>query len=146
MPLRRYLVLLGTYLRPRWPRVALLAALLLGSIGLQLAFPQIVRQFIDAAQAGADLAALAGVALLYLGAAVAAQVVATGEAYVAANVGQVATNAMRADLALHCLRLDTTFHNARAGRTDRAHRRRRGCAGQLLLQLRRRRARQRAAA
>ena len=71
MPRRRYLALLGTYLRPQWPRVALLAALLLGSIGLQLAFPQIVRQFIDAAQAGADLAALAGVALLYLGVAVA---------------------------------------------------------------------------
>jgi len=113
VPLRRYLDLLGTYLRPQWARVALLGGLLLGSIALQLAFPQILSRFVDAAQGGADLGTLAGVALLYVGAAVAAQVVGTGEAYVAANVGQTATNAMRADLALHCLRLDMTFHNAR---------------------------------
>jgi ATP-binding cassette subfamily B protein len=113
LPLSQYLDLFARYLRPQTRSVALLGVLLLGSIGLQLAFPQILRRFVDAAQAGADLATLAGVALLYLGVAVAAQVVATGEAYVAANVGQRATNAMRADLALHCLRLDTTFHNAR---------------------------------
>ncbi|MDQ3700141.1 MAG: ABC transporter ATP-binding protein, partial [Chloroflexota bacterium] len=104
---------MGTYLRPQWRRVALLGTLLLGSIALQLTFPQILRHFVDAAQAGADLRTLAGTALLYLGAAVAAQAAATGEAYVAAGVGQSATNAMRADLTLHCLRLDTTFHNSR---------------------------------
>lgn len=113
VPLERYLDLFSRYLRPQCRSVALLSALLLGSIGLQLAFPQILRQFIDAAQAGADVGTLAGVALLYLGIAAAAQAVATGEAYVAANVGQIATNAMRADLTLHCLRLDTSFHNAR---------------------------------
>jgi ATP-binding cassette, subfamily B, bacterial len=113
VPLGRYVDLLGTYLRPQWPHVALLGGLLLGSIGLQLTFPQILRHFIDAAQAGADLGTLAGVALLYLGVALATQVVATGEAYVAASVGQIATNAMRSDLTLHCLRLDSDFHNAR---------------------------------
>jgi hypothetical protein len=35
-------LLLG-YLRPQWPRVALLAALLLGGIGLELLNPQILR-------------------------------------------------------------------------------------------------------
>ena len=33
------------------------------------------------------------------------------ETYLATNVGQQATNALRADLALHCLRLDPQFHN-----------------------------------
>src|SRR5262249_35876498 len=113
LPLDRYLALLARYLRPQSRSVALLGVLLLGNIGLQLAFPQILRRFVDAAQSGADLGALAGVALLYLGAAAAAQAAGTGEAYVAANVGQVATNALRTDLTLHCLHLDTAFHNAR---------------------------------
>src|SRR5947209_6860597 len=113
LPLQQYLALFARYLRPQAGRVALLAALLLGSNALQLTFPQILRRFVDTAQAGASLGTLAEVALLYLVVAVAAQLVATWEAYVAANVGQVATNAMRADLTLHCLRLDATFHNAR---------------------------------
>ena len=47
IPLRRYAKLLGHYLRPQWRRVALMAALLLTSIGLQLVVPQILRFFID---------------------------------------------------------------------------------------------------
>ncbi|HEV2121262.1 MAG TPA: ABC transporter transmembrane domain-containing protein, partial [Chloroflexota bacterium] len=113
MPIRRSLDLLGKYLRPQWRHVALLGVLLFASIGLQLTFPQILRRFIDAAQAGVDLGTLVGVALLYLGVAAAAQAITTGEAYIAANVGQVATNAMRSDLTLHCLRLDMAFHNTR---------------------------------
>jgi hypothetical protein len=49
--------LLARYLGPQWRRAALLAVLLLGGIGLELANPQILRVFIDQATAGADLAA-----------------------------------------------------------------------------------------
>src|SRR5205085_8691192 len=43
--------------------------------------------------------------------AVAAQAVSIAETYVAENVGLTATNALRADLTLHCLRLDADFLN-----------------------------------
>jgi ABC-type multidrug transport system fused ATPase/permease subunit len=41
--------ILVAYLRPQRARVALLALLLFGSIGLQLFNPQILKQFIDSA-------------------------------------------------------------------------------------------------
>jgi ATP-binding cassette subfamily B protein len=64
--------LLAGYLRPQWPRVLLLAALILSHIGLQLVNPQIVRTFIDTAQAGGALGKLTGAALLFLGVVVVA--------------------------------------------------------------------------
>jgi ABC-type multidrug transport system fused ATPase/permease subunit len=104
--------LLATYLVPQWPRVLLLGLLLAVTIGLQLASPQILRRFIDDATGGAPLGALALIALLFLGAALTLQVAQLGELYVAENVGLTATNRLRADLALHVLRLDPSFHAA----------------------------------
>ena len=112
VPLRLYWNLLATYLRPQRSRVLLLGALLLSSIGLQLASPQILRYFIDAARAGIAMQTLIAVALLFLGVALVAQVVAVAETYVAERVGWTATNQLRADLALHCLHLDPPFHSA----------------------------------
>ena len=51
IPLQRYYDLLIDYLKPQWKSMAILGGLLLGSIGLQLLNPQILRQFIDAAAA-----------------------------------------------------------------------------------------------
>jgi hypothetical protein len=45
----RYIQLLSRYLRPNVFRVGLLGVCLMGSIGLQLFIPQIVRSFIDLA-------------------------------------------------------------------------------------------------
>src|SRR6185436_16429213 len=61
---------------------------------------------------GGASATLVGVALLFLGVTLASQLVSVAETYVAESVGQTATNWLRADLALHCLRLDPAFHNA----------------------------------
>lgn len=47
---QQYRRLLVTYLKPQWPQVLLLTLLLLGSIGLQLVGPQLLRYFIDTAQ------------------------------------------------------------------------------------------------
>src|SRR5258706_6578483 len=113
IPLRQYWSLLVTYLRPQRRRVILLAALLLGSIGLQLANPQLLRYFIDTAQAGGEMTALIEAALLFIGVALVNQVLSVGATYVGENVGWTATNALRADLTLHCLRLDLSFHKAR---------------------------------
>src|SRR2546426_8236197 len=46
--------------------------------------------------------------------AVAGQLVSTVSVYASENVGWTATNKVREDLALHCLRLDLPFHNAKA--------------------------------
>ncbi len=67
IPLQQYWTLLSTYLRPQRRRVILLAVLLLGSIGLQLLNPQIVRYFIDTAIGGGSLETLGAAALLFIG-------------------------------------------------------------------------------
>ncbi len=109
--LEHYKELLLRYLRPQWRRSALLGALLLAGIALQLLNPQILRGFIDTAKAGGSLGTLALLAVAYLVIALATQGIAIAETYLAENVGWIATNQLRADLALHCLRLDMSFHN-----------------------------------
>jgi len=106
-------VLLLRYLRPQAGRVGLLAALLLGSIGLQLFNPQILKRFIDSATGGGTDAVLAAAAGLFLAVALLQQILAVGATYLSENVGWSATNALRADLLLHCLRLDQSFHKGR---------------------------------
>jgi ABC-type multidrug transport system fused ATPase/permease subunit len=88
-----------------------LALLLFGGVGLRLLSPQIVRAFIDAAQSGTTGSSLLAIAGLYFAVAILSQVVAVGETYAAENVGWLATNALRADVARHCLGLDLAFHN-----------------------------------
>ena len=113
IPLQRYAKLLGHYLRPQWRRVALMAALLLTSIGLQLVVPQILRFFIDTARTGGSLDALVRAAVWFLVIAVVTQLLSAAATYYAADVGWTATNAMREDLARHTLALDMSFHTAR---------------------------------
>jgi hypothetical protein len=51
LPIRHYWQLLVDYLKAQWERIVLLAVLLFSTIGLQLVSPQILRYFIDTAQA-----------------------------------------------------------------------------------------------
>jgi len=111
VPLRQYYALLSSYLRPQIARVAALALLLFGGIGLQLVNPQIMRGFIDSARSDGPPEYLYRLALLFMGLAVLQQVVAIGTTYFGENVGWTATNFLRADLAEHCLGLDMRFHN-----------------------------------
>jgi len=105
--------LLIKYLRPQWRRVSALAALLLASIMLPLVDPQILRWFIDSATGGASTRTLGGIAVAFIAVVLIAQAVAVATAYAGEQVGWHATNLLRADLALHCLRLDMPFHNRR---------------------------------
>lgn len=91
--------------------MALLALLLLGGLFLQLAQPAIIARFIDSARTGASQDILAGLAVLFLVAAATLQTVQVTEAYLAASVGLLATTTLRADVTLHCLRLDPSFHS-----------------------------------
>jgi ATP-binding cassette subfamily B protein len=112
IPLRQYWHLLINYLRPQRKRAVLLAALLFGGITMQLLTPQIMRRFIDSVMGGSPLNTLVNLALLFLGVALVQQVFSLGAIYTGENVGWTATNALRADLAEHCLKLDLSFHNA----------------------------------
>ncbi|MDQ3766756.1 MAG: ABC transporter ATP-binding protein/permease, partial [Actinomycetota bacterium] len=102
--------LLATYLRPEWPRAALLALLLFAGIGLQLANPQIASYFIDQALAGEPFDQLVRIALLFIGVVLLAQVATVAETFVAEDLGWRTTNALRVDLTSHVLNLDASFH------------------------------------
>jgi ATP-binding cassette subfamily B protein len=111
IPIRQYWMLLKNYLQPQWKTSLFLAGLLLGTIALQLVNPQIIRSFIDDAQAGAPTSVLFQAALLFLGLAVLQQVATVLASYFSEIVAWTATNALRIDLTNHCLRLDLSFHN-----------------------------------
>ena len=111
IPLRQYLDLLSGYLKPQWRRAALLAVLLFASIAAQLINPQIMRFFIDTATAKGPLSDLRNAALIFIGVALLQQLVSVAATYTSENVGWTATNALRADIARHCLNLDAAFHN-----------------------------------
>jgi ATP-binding cassette, subfamily B, bacterial len=111
-----YLYLLKKYLRPMGWLVLLLAVLLLGSIGLQLVNPQIMRRFIDLLAQGEFTTAtseeLLQIGILFFGIAVVQQALGVFATYLSEYIGWAATNTLRFDLAQHCLKLDMSFHNA----------------------------------
>jgi ATP-binding cassette, subfamily B, bacterial len=111
IPFERYRALLVRYLSPHRHRVFYLSLLLFGSIGLQLYNPQILRDFIDAATAGVAHDSLIRLACLFIGVAIGQQVLAVWARYASEKLGWLATNALREDLASHCLKLDLSFHN-----------------------------------
>jgi ABC-type multidrug transport system fused ATPase/permease subunit len=90
----------------------ILALVLCGGIALQLINPQIMRSFIDAATSQSTGVNLAALAVLFIGVALAQQALAVVATYFSERVGWTATNALRADLTLHCLQLDLSFHKA----------------------------------
>jgi len=111
LPFKTYWDLLSQHIRPQKGRFALLIILLLGSIGLRIITPQIMRSFIDAALAGQALQTLSLTALAFIGIALIQQVISVGVKYMGENVAWTATNALRAELAWHALNLDMRFHN-----------------------------------
>jgi ATP-binding cassette, subfamily B, bacterial len=106
-----YRRLLHTYLAPQTRRMALLAGLMLIDLVLQLALPRVVQGFIDGAIAGMALQALIWIGVAYLLVAITQNAALVGWQYVAQNIGMIATNRIRADLTLHCLKLDLAFLN-----------------------------------
>ncbi|MGD1852128.1 MAG: ABC transporter ATP-binding protein [Cyanophyceae cyanobacterium] len=99
-----------TYLWPQRQRVTVLAIALLGSIGLQVLNPQVVRYFIDTTVAGGAQQQLVLAALGFIGIALVRQTLAIAATYMGENLAWSATNQLRLDLAHHCLHLDLAFH------------------------------------
>jgi ABC-type multidrug transport system fused ATPase/permease subunit len=106
-----YRATLTSYLAPMRGRVVGLALLLLGSIGLQLAVPQLLRAFIDAAVSREAIAGLISIGIAFLVAGVINQILDAGSSYLGADIGWTATNRLREELASHLLTLDMGFHN-----------------------------------
>src|SRR6267143_6742138 len=68
-----YVDLFRRYVAPQWRRTALLAALILASIALELFGPQLLRAFIDNAIGGAALESLVMLALAFVAVAIVTQ-------------------------------------------------------------------------
>jgi ATP-binding cassette, subfamily B, bacterial len=112
IPLKQYTSLLAHYLKPQQRRVVGLAIALLGSIGLQILNPQILGYFIDTAVSGGSQQRLLIAAFLFIGVALLTQVLSVTATYLGETVAWIATNALRLDLAKHCLNLDLSFHKS----------------------------------
>jgi len=110
--LKAYRDLFARYFTPYWRQGLVLAAILFGGIGLSLISPQIVRRFIDLAQAQADLRLLVYAALIYLGIGLTVRGMDVAVAWLGTNLGYATTNKLREDLARHLLGLDMEFHNS----------------------------------
>lgn len=108
--MKRYWNLFRKYLGSAKSKVGLLTILVFSSIGLQLANPQIIRYFIDTLTTRGDTQLMTFAALAFLGISLLTQLVGIAAVYVGEDLGWQATNQMRADLILHCLKLDMTFH------------------------------------
>lgn len=104
--------LLGRYLKPQRKRVIGLAIALLGSIGLQILNPQILGYFIDTAASGGSQQRLVFAAFLFIGLALLTQLLTVAVTYLGETVAWISTNALRLDLAQHCLSLDLSFHKS----------------------------------
>lgn len=113
IPVRQYFGLLEEYLKPQRASVIFMGVCLLFSVGLQLLNPQIVRFFMDTAQKGGAQSDLVKASAVFIGASFFQQVLNVAATYFSTRVGWTATNALRANLAEHCLKLDLSFHKAR---------------------------------
>lgn len=111
LPFKAYWDLLARHVKPQRFRFILLVCLLLGSIGMRVVAPQIMRSFIDAAQKGEAVRVLILMAAGFIGIALAQQLISVAVTYLGESVAWTATNALRAELAEQALLLDMSFHN-----------------------------------
>lgn len=101
---------LAALLRPdsrRWVGLGLLVAL---ASGLSLAGPLVIRRIVDLASEGTTAARLTSLALVYLGLAVATQLILVAVSWFATVTAWHTTNQIRLQLAHHVLGLDHEFH------------------------------------
>ncbi|MFK7691441.1 ABC transporter ATP-binding protein [Paenibacillus sp. HJGM_3] len=112
IPLSEYVKLLYGYLKPQWKSMLFLMVLLLAALGMQLINPQIIRYFLDTAHTESSIRPLLWAAVLFIGVSLVLQVVTVIAAYIGENVGWIATNRLRGDVAAHCMSLDLSFHKS----------------------------------
>jgi len=99
-------------LRPdsrRWLGLGLLVAL---ASALSLAGPLVIRRIVDLASAGTTASRLTSLALVYLGLAIATQLILVAVSWFATVTAWHTTNKIRMQLAAHVLGLDHEFHRS----------------------------------
>ncbi|NBX46677.1 MAG: ABC transporter ATP-binding protein [Chloroflexi bacterium] len=101
--------LLRTYLWPFRKRVFLMASLVMLSSAIQVVMPRLIGAVIDGASLGRSLGDLYVLAAIFVAGGVAVQILGVTEAYLGADLGQLATNSVRADVTRHLLTLDREF-------------------------------------
>ncbi|MBE1443421.1 ABC transporter ATP-binding protein [Paenibacillus sp. OAS669] len=112
IPIKEYALLLSSYLREQRGSIVWLSVLLIGSIIMQLVNPQIIRYFIDTAKTQESTATLLYAAGLFIGVSLLQQVITVIATYIGENIGWIATNKLRGDVAEHCMKLDMSFHKS----------------------------------
>jgi ATP-binding cassette subfamily B protein len=108
-PPRRVSLVLRYVLRHRGSAIVM-GGLLVASIALEVAEPQVAAYFIQRTQDRAALSTLTSIAELFLVVAVVQQATGVIANYRSKKIAWTATNDLRADLALHVLKLDVSFH------------------------------------
>ena len=101
--------MLGAYLWPFRNQVSVIAILVTVSSAIQVLLPRLIGAVIDSASLGRPLSDHYFLAAMFVSGGVAVQVLGVTEAYLAADLGQRATNSVRADVTRHLLTLDREF-------------------------------------
>ncbi|PZE22105.1 ABC transporter ATP-binding protein [Paenibacillus xerothermodurans] len=112
IPLKEYAGLLRSYLKPQRKSIIWLSVLLISGIIMQLINPQIIRYFIDTAKTQESTTPLVYAAVLFIVVSLVHQGLTVAAAYIGENVGWIATNKLRGDVAEHCMKLDMSFHKS----------------------------------
>lgn len=110
VPVRTLVSLWVTYLKPHRGRVLLLALLALATLAVRLISPQLVGRFLEGVEQAVALEQLLALALFFVAIAFVEQLFAIVTTYLSEDVAWKATNQLRKELALHCMRLDRSFH------------------------------------
>ena len=105
----RYVALVRGHTRGRGGWFAVVVAALVAGAGLQVASPLVVRAFLDLAQAGAAVERLVGVAVLFIGVAVAGSGLEIVRSHAGAVLAWQAMNSLRRMLFLHTVDLGHSF-------------------------------------
>jgi ATP-binding cassette subfamily B protein len=110
IPIKEYVSLFAIYLRPQKKSMIALFLVVISGIAIQLINPQIIRFFINSAQTSRDQTLLLYSAILFIVVSLVQQGLSIYSTYLGENIGWLATNRLRNDIALHCLKLDMAFH------------------------------------
>ncbi|WP_438351460.1 ABC transporter ATP-binding protein [Paenibacillus sp. FA6] len=110
IPLITHRKLLARYFKPQMKKVCIVAFLLLISVGLQLANPLVLRDFIEMITEDVSQRKLVFTAIIFISIAITNQMISVVASYLAQKIAWKAKNELRKDLLVHCLNLDISFH------------------------------------
>lgn len=103
--------LLAATLRPEGRATAGILGVLVGAMGLRLTTPVLLGHFVDDAIDGRPLSSLTRIAIIYIAAALTAEVLQLGVIWSSVKMSWRAGNRLREQLAEHALRLDMGWHS-----------------------------------